>query len=162
MPAITAALRGLAGEAARDAAAAVEAGRSFALDVGDQRLELSPDEVLVEASSPEGYAVAEDRGILVALDTTLTEELRREGLARELVRHIQDARKNAGFRIADRIDVFLTGSVDALAAVVREWGDYIRAETLADELVLAEPPAGAHVETLQHDDQRIDVGVRRR
>jgi isoleucyl-tRNA synthetase len=162
VPAITAALRSLEGAAARDAAAAVEAGRPFALDVGGQRLELAPDEVLVEVASPDGYAVGEDRGILVALDTTLTEELRREGLARELVRHIQDARKNAGFRIADRIDVWLAGGGDRLASAVQDWGAYIRAETLADELILAEPPAGAHVETLQHDDQRIDVGVRRR
>ncbi|MGH7263705.1 MAG: isoleucine--tRNA ligase, partial [Candidatus Rokuibacteriota bacterium] len=97
VPALTAVLRGLEGEAARTAAAAVEKGEPLTLTVDGRALTLSPDEVLVEAASPEGYAVAEDRGILVALDTTLTEELRREGLARELVRHVQDARKNAGF-----------------------------------------------------------------
>ena len=101
-------------------------------------LQLQPDEVLVESSSPEGYAVAEGGGVLVALDTTMTPELRQEGIARELVRNIQDARKSAGFAIADRIAVHLGGVAgDAeLETTVRQWGDYIRAETLADDLIL--------------------------
>jgi len=161
VPAITAALRGLEGPAARDAATAVEAGRPVALEVEGRRLELAPEEVLVEASSPEGYAVAEDRGILVALDTTLTDDLKREGLARELVRHVQDARKNAGFNITDRIAIYLAGAggAGAWARVVGQWGDYIRTETLADELSLAAPPADAHTETLEEDGHRITVGV---
>ncbi len=161
VPALTAALRELEGEAARQAARAVEAGRPLALTIGGQRLELGPDEVLVEASSPEGYAVAEDRGVLVALDTTLTDELRREGLARELVRHVQDARKNAGFNITDRIAVYLSGPAAAgdWAPVVTQWGEYIRAETLADELAVAAPPGHAHTETLEEDGQRITVAV---
>jgi isoleucyl-tRNA synthetase len=164
VPALTEALKALDGDAAREAARAVEAGRGVSLTVGGQGVELAPDEVLVEAASPAGYAVAEDRGVLVALDTTLTEELRREGLARELVRHIQDARKNAGFQIADRITVYLgppTGPDDWTPAV-RQWGDYIRSETLAEELALAPPPPGAHTETLDHDGTPITIGVERR
>jgi isoleucyl-tRNA synthetase len=161
VPAITAALRGLAGPAAREAAAALEAGRPVALAVDGQRLELTPDEVLLEASSPEGYAVAEDRGLLVALDTAVTEELKREGLARELVRHVQDARKNAGFNISDRIAIFLAGDAGhgGWAPVLSQWGDYIRAETLADQLSFGAPPAHAHTETLEEDGQRLTVGV---
>ncbi len=161
VPALASALAGLSGEAAREAARAVEAGRPVRLTVDGQALELAPGELLVEASSPTGYAVAEERGVLVALDTTLTPELKTEGLARELVRHIQDARKNAGFQIADRIVVYVAGGGDVTAAV-REWEDYLRAEVLADDLVLAEPPAGAHTETLDHDGQPIAVGVVRR
>ncbi len=163
VPALTAALRDLSGAAAREAARAVEEGRSVAIMVGDQALELLPEEVLVETSSPEGYAVAEGNGVLVALDTTVTPELRQEGLARELVRNIQDARKNAGFAIADRIVVYLGGADGGeVAAVVQQWGDYIRAETLADDLALAAPPSGAHAETLDLDGQTITVGVVRR
>src|SRR5262249_54827152 len=136
--------------------------RPVRLEVDGQVLGLDPGELLVEASSPAGYAVAEERGVLVALDTAVTPELKREGLARELVRHIQDARKNAGFQIADRIAVSLAGGGDEVAAAVREWGDYLRAEVLADEVILGEPPAGAHVETLEHEGQSIAVGVVRR
>ena len=162
VPALTSALRELNGDAARQAARAVEDGRVLALAVHGQTLELLPEELLVESSSPEGYAVAEEGGVLVALDTTLTPELRREGLARELVRNIQDARKNAGFEIADRIAVYLGGADAEVEAVVREWGDYIRAETLADDLRLVAPPAGAHAEALDLDGKTIAVGVVRR
>ncbi len=73
------------------------------LEVGGQQLELQPDDVIVETSAPAGYAVAEDGDVLVALDTTLTPELRLEGAARDLVRAVQDGRKEAGLAISDRI-----------------------------------------------------------
>lgn len=164
VPALTAALKALEGPQARAAARAVEQGLPFELALDGQTLALQPDEVLVESSSPQGYAVAEGGGVLVALDTTVTPELRREGLARELVRNIQDARKSAGFAIADRIAVALGGAGgDAeLAETLRVWGDSIRAETLADELALAEPPAGAHTEALDLDGRALTVAVTKR
>ncbi len=164
VPAIATALGELRGDAARDAARAVEAGRPVTLTVDGQALSLSPEELVVEVSPPAGYAVAEDRGLLVALDTTLTPELRREGLARELVRYIQDARKNAGYAITDRILVYLEGERGAgeLEAVTRQWREYMATETLADDLVLGAPPAGAHVEALEDGGQRITIGVARR
>ena len=164
VPALTVALRELAGDAARSAARAVEEGQPVVLLIDGQTLELQPAELLVETSSPEGYAVAEDGGVLVALDTTLTPELRQEGIARELVRNIQDARKNAGFEIADRIVVYLGGVAgdDELETVVRNWGDYIRAETLADDLILETPPASTHAEALDLNGRTVAVGVLRR
>ncbi|HEX9374229.1 MAG TPA: isoleucine--tRNA ligase, partial [Roseiflexaceae bacterium] len=164
VPALTTALRELDGEEARAAARAVEDGRPVELVVEGLALQLQPDEVLVESSSPEGYAVAESGRVLVALDTALTPELRQEGLARELVRNIQDARKSAGFAIADRIAVHLGGVAgDAeLETVVRQWGDYIRAETLAEDLILDEGAPGAHTETLALDGRAVTVGVVRR
>ncbi|MBC8160066.1 MAG: isoleucine--tRNA ligase, partial [Roseiflexaceae bacterium] len=159
VPALTAALRELAGEAAKTAAQAVERGQPFTLNLDDVALELQPDEVLVEASSPEGYAVAEGNGVLVALDITLTPELIAEGLSRELVRNIQDARKAAGFEIADRVYVTLGGASEALAAVVAHYGAYIRSETLAESLTLAEPAAGAHTEALEIGGGSVMLGV---
>jgi isoleucyl-tRNA synthetase len=164
VPALTAALRELSGDMARDVAQAIEAGQPVTVNAGDQLLELLPEELLVETSSPEGYAVAEESGVLVALDTTLTPELIEEGLARELVRNIQDARKSAGFDIADRIAVYLGGATDGdgVEKVVQQWGEYIRAETLADDLLLATPPASAHTEALDLAGHSISVGVVRR
>jgi len=164
VPALTAALRELNGDSAREAARAVEAGQTFGLVVEGQAVELQPDEVLIESSSPEGYTVAESGGVLVALDTSMTPELRQEGIARELVRNIQDARKLAGFAIADRIAVHFGGVAgdQELETVVRQWGDYIRAETLADDLILDAPEAGAHIEALDLDGRALTVGVVRR
>ncbi|MFO7166495.1 MAG: isoleucine--tRNA ligase [Chloroflexota bacterium] len=161
VPALTAALKELSGDAARAAARAVEEGRTVTLAVDGQTLELLPEELLVESSSPEGYAVAEDAGVLVALDTTLTPELTAEGMARELVRHIQDARKEAGFAIADRIVVYL-GGADGDAEVegmLRTWGDYVREETLANDLVLSAPPASAHSAELELEGRTLRIGV---
>jgi isoleucyl-tRNA synthetase len=82
----------------------------------------------------------------VVLDTDVTPELRREGLARELVRRSQGARKDAGYNIEDRIEVRYRTD-DELSAVFQEWGDYIRRETLAVSLEPADggPADGAHV-----------------
>jgi len=164
VPALTNALRELNGELARDAARAVEAGQAFELSVDGQEIQIQHDEVLVESSSPEGYAVAESGGVLVALDTGMTPELRQEGIARELVRNIQDARKLAGFAIADRIAVHFGGVAgdQELETVVRQWGDYIRAETLADDLILDAAGEGIHTEALDLDGRALTLGVVRR
>ncbi|MGH2356151.1 MAG: isoleucine--tRNA ligase, partial [Chloroflexota bacterium] len=107
VPALRQALEALTGSAANEAAEAVEAGRPFQVRVDGQTLSLEPNEVLIEASSPPGYAVAEADGLLVALNTTLTPDLVAEGQARDLVRFIQDARKAADLAISDRIAVSL-------------------------------------------------------
>lgn len=145
VPSIKAALEQLAGAEAAEAGRRAEAGESIALTVDGQALELLADEVLVETSSPEGYSVAEDGGVLVALDTTLTDELRLEGAARDLVRVIQDARKEAGFEIADRIELYLSGIGShhegvSLEQLVERYGSYIQNETLAKELRLSAVP----------------------
>ena len=161
VPALTEALKQMSSDVARANAVAVESGNSFELVVDGQTLTIAPDEVLVETSSPEGYVVAEENGVLAALDTTLTPELVAEGVAREVVRYIQDARKNAGFAIADRIEVSIDGikgNAD-LESMIEAWRDYMCAETLAEALHLAKPAAGAHVESLELDDTTLTIGV---
>ncbi|HKI98562.1 MAG TPA: isoleucine--tRNA ligase [bacterium] len=111
-------------------AAAVAAGERFELSAGGQTLALEPEDVLVETASAEGYTSAEDEGFLVALDTRLDDALLREGLARELVRTVQDARKQADLRIEDRITLRIGGSAGVEAALA-EYRDFIMAETLA-------------------------------
>jgi isoleucyl-tRNA synthetase len=95
-------------------------------------LELAAGDILVETSSAEGYACAEDAGFLAELDTNLTEDLVNEGLAREVVRSIQDARKQAGLEVSDRIVLGVSGSpgIENALAVHR---DFIMTETLAIE-----------------------------
>ena len=161
VPALTEALKQMDSSVARANAVAVESGNSFELVVDGQTLTIAPDEVLVETSSPEGYVVAEENGVLAALDTTLTPELVAEGVAREVVRYIQDARKNAGFAIADRIEVSIDGIKGnaELESMIEIWREYMCAETLAEALHLAKPAAGAHVETLELDDTTLTIGV---
>jgi isoleucyl-tRNA synthetase len=164
VPALRAALEQLSGAEAAEAGRRAEAAEPIVVQVDGQAIELLPDEVLVETSSPEGYAVAEDGGVLVALDTTLTPELRLEGAARDLVRVIQDARKEAGFEIADRITLYLSGlgahhEGVSMDQVVERHGDYVKAETLAVELRLAGIPAEAHQVKTEIAGVPIEIGV---
>jgi isoleucyl-tRNA synthetase len=112
-------------------AAAVARGDTQRFQVDGQELLIEPTDLLVESAAAEGFACAEESGYLVGLDTALDDALRREGLARELVRAVQDARKQAGLEVSDRIDLLVEGD-DAVAAAVREHRDYIMSETLAN------------------------------
>ena len=133
-------------------AAAVATGRAFTLDVarsdagssdgarsdsgppggaaGGETLTFETEDVLVETTSAGGYACAEEGGYLVGLDTALTEALEREGLARELVRTVQEARKQAGLDVSDRIRLRIEGSPDVAAALDAHRA-YVMEETLA-------------------------------
>jgi isoleucyl-tRNA synthetase len=163
VPAITNALRDLDNDAARAAAHAVEGGEPFTVQVDDEPLELQPDELLIETSSPEGYAVAEGEGSLVALNTTITPELRLEGMARDLVRNVQDARKNAGLDISDRITLYLDLADGTNAAMLDEmlhtWGRYVQDETLAVSLEQRAAPAAAHSEAAELDEMQVTLGI---
>ena len=106
------------------------AGEGFELAVGDETIRFEAEDVLVESVAAEGYACAEEGGYLVGLDTRLDDALREEGLARELVRTVQEARKQAGLEVSDRIVLRVTGS-DAVEAAVAGHRDFLMDETLA-------------------------------
>jgi isoleucyl-tRNA synthetase len=163
VPQITAALRDLSGDAARAAAHTCEAGQPLQLEVDGEMLELLAEEVLVEASSPEGFAVAEEQGMLVALNTTITPELRLEGAARDLVRNVQDMRKSAGLAINDRISLYIeaVGEPQLLQETLAGWGDYLKAETLSSELLLAAAPADAYREQVEFGEGGVTIGIRK-
>jgi isoleucyl-tRNA synthetase len=106
------------------------AGESFDLEVDGQMLSFDAADVLVETESAEGYACAEEDGFLVGLDTHLDEALLIEGVARELVRTVQDARKQAGLEISDRITLRIEGS-GRVPVALAGFRDYLMSETLA-------------------------------
>jgi isoleucyl-tRNA synthetase len=144
-------------------AAAVQSGAALALVVDGQTVELAPNEVLVQTMPVEGLAVATDKGISVAVDATLTPALKAEGLAREIVRRVQDMRKKAGFNIEDRIITYYQAAApsDLLKDVLANWTGYLCAETLTVELVNAQPSAEAYVEEQQVEGDTLALGVKR-
>ncbi len=153
----------VAGSDASALARRFEAGLSVALELDDggPAIELLPDEVEARTHGREGYAIAQEKDIIVAVDVTLTPELAREGLARDLVRRVQTLRKEADFQLDDRIATFVDAG-DEIQAVVAEWGDYIKAETLSLELVTGSVPDGAEaLASLHLDGHPVSVGVRR-
>jgi isoleucyl-tRNA synthetase len=138
----------------------VQVGRPVTLSMNGEEIELAPDEVLIRTHAAAGLAVAAERGVTVAIDTTITSALRTEGLARELVRRLQVMRKDAGFNIEDRITTYSEAEGE-LAEAVATWADYIKAETLSIALVTAAPPPEAYTETHTIDGMTITLGVQR-
>ena len=125
------------------------------IEVAGERL--TPDEVEVRADRHEDYALAEDGGWAVALDLELDDGLRREGLARELVRSLNDLRKDVGLDIADRIILSIAADDDAVWAALDAHRDYVMNEVLAVELTRA--TGGTHALAVDGHDVAVDIDV---
>ncbi len=142
-------------------ALAFQSGRPVEVNVDGQAVTLLPEEVEVRFAPREGYAVAEERGLIVGVDVVITLQLEAEGLARDVVRRIQNARKEAGFDISDRIATSYQAG-PRLKAVLAAHADYIAAETLSTFLSEGEPPDGAYVEELELAGEPLKLGLVRR
>ena len=102
---------------------------------GDE-ITLSSEELLVEPTQREGYALEREGKLSVALSTTLSKDLLDEGLVRELVHRVQSLRREKGFEIEESISVGLSGNQRIASLLEDRWGDYFKAEVLARELDL--------------------------
>ncbi|MEX2081635.1 MAG: DUF5915 domain-containing protein, partial [Dehalococcoidia bacterium] len=147
----------LAGLPAAVVAESVRRGRT--IEVAGHTLE--PEDILLQAIDREGYASAQDAGYVVAISTAITPELAQEGLARELVRRIQDMRRDAGFDLSDRITTYFHGDQE-IAAVMAAQGDYIRAETLSEATIEGPAPEGAHTASFDLEGVALTLGVQKR
>ncbi len=106
------------------------------ISIGD--IELTADDLLIEAQQKEGFYTISERGITVAIDTTLTEELIVEGMVREMVSKIQTMRKEAEFNVTDHIAITVSGS-QVVTEIAVSKADEISGDTLADSLEIGEP-----------------------
>ena len=114
---------------------------------------------MVTSEGVPGWLVAQEEGVTVALDTSVTPELAREGLAREAVNRIQNLRKNAGLEVTDRIALTFDAS-PAMAEALHAHEDYVRNETLALTLAPGTPQGVA--ERFEVGDEWLHVGLARR
>ncbi|WP_310378768.1 isoleucine--tRNA ligase [Flavobacterium sp.] len=110
---------------------------SLVLVIAGNSIILSQEDVEISSQDIEGWLVANSNGITVALDITISEELKEEGIARELVNRIQNIRKDSGFEVTDKIKVHLQKNA-ALEKAVKANEAYIKSETLSRELVFEE------------------------
>jgi isoleucyl-tRNA synthetase len=129
-------------------AASLAANGTATVSVDGSDVEVVADEVIVSERPREGWAVLNEQGETVALDLEVTPELRRAGLAREVIRLIQETRKTSGFDVSDRIALTWTAG-DEMVEAVREHRELIAREVLATTMAEAES-----VDTLTvHDDE---------
>lgn len=142
-------------------------GEDITVSVNDKSFILAPDEVEVrQESAAEGYVVSEEKGYVVALDTKLTDDLVAERLANEVQRRIQVARKNADFKLDDRIKIVYTAS-EKLAKAIEQFSERIQQETLADSLNVANGENDFYSEDFSSDlpkdlkDETLVISVKR-
>jgi isoleucyl-tRNA synthetase len=139
------------------AARTLREGGTVALNIDGNDHPLGPDEIQLALKPLEGYQVERSGTHAVALDLTLDEELRREGLAREVVHAVQAARKSAGLNVEDRIALTLGGDAELIAAA-RAHEDYVTGETLATALSY---DGAAARETAEIEGRELRIGVER-
>jgi isoleucyl-tRNA synthetase len=137
-PVVAAAVAG--GEAAALAASLRERGEA-SVNVEGETVTLTPDEVVVTETPRSGWAVASGHGETLALDLTLTPELRRAGLLREVVRLVQDVRRSTGLLVTDRVELWWVSDRDELTAALREGTRTLSEEVLAPSVTEGEPNA---------------------
>jgi len=128
----------------------------LALPTGDVKLELEDVEIITEDMP--GWLVANEGKLTVALDITVTDELLREGIARELVNRIQNIRKSNGYEIVDKIVVEIE-SREEIAEAVKEYANYIASQTLANSVVLVDSLTNAT--ELEFEDYVVKINIQK-
>ncbi len=115
----------------------IEKSGKFDLVIGGEKVEILADDVEIFTEDMPGWLVTNDGRLTVALDITVTDDLLREGIARELVNRIQNLRKSSGFEITDKIRIEIVKH-DAINGAVENFGEYIASQTLASSIQLVD------------------------
>ena len=143
------------GALSQDAINELSVNGSVQVDVDGQTVEIVREDVEIVSEDIPGWTVANDGALTVALDLEITEELKNEGMAREIVKRIQAYRKSSGFEITDHIHVVLSHD-DNLQKAVEAYHDYICSQVLADKQEFGAPESG---EELDFEDFKISVDI---
>ncbi len=132
-------------EMTQEQIAELESNQQITLMAEGQEVVIEVADVEIISEDIPGWTVANEGILTVALDIAITDELKNEGIAREIVKRIQGIRKDSGFEITDRISVEITDN-EVIAAAVAGFKDYITAQVLANSLTLGTPTEGAEVD----------------
>ena len=139
--------------------ALVNEGKNIPLDLEGKQITLKPDEVLIRTEAAEGLSTVDSKLLTVAIETEITPDLRDEGLAREIIRRIQDFRKQADFDIADRISLVYTAT-PLLKQAIETHRNYIMEETLTVEMNESDPEAGMFTGAATFEGEEATLGLK--
>lgn len=137
------------------AIAEFEKSGTYTLDVDGEKAAIELTDVEIISEDIPGWLVANEGRLTVALDVTITDELRNEGIARELVNRIQNLRKSSGYEITDRINVKIEDAVQIRTAV-KEYSEYIATQVLADNVAVGNVENGVELEM---DDYNLAISI---
>ena len=138
--------------------AAVESAPETTLDLSGERITVTAADFEITSEDMPGWLVTSEGKLTVALDITVTDDLRREGVARELINRIQNIRKDSGFEVTDRIRVEIEAK-EAVVGAVAAYADYIGQQTLARDVRTAALPEGEFVVDSEIDEEPLKIAV---
>ena len=137
----------------------LNSGNGIKFELTRESIELNKDAFLINTKSAEGFTSEMDGGITVGLTTKLTEELLREGMVRDLIRHVQIMRKNANFAVEDRIKI--NGLIDGpLGDALEDYKEFFCNETLTIEMT-GKSNKGEYESTFEIQDQSLTLSIER-
>ena len=142
-----------------DLALKVQKGGSEYIEIEDIQIELSSENLLVTMQGKDGFAFAGEGEIGVVLDTHITPELKEEGMLREVLSKVQNMRKDRGFEVLDRINLYVSNN-KAVEEIVKNFEDTIKHDTLADSVVYNEERKSAEEVSINGEKVLFDVEVR--
>ena len=120
-------------------------GATLSIDVDGSPIEITEESIIVQRTEKSGLKVLNEGSLTVALDPEITEELEREGVVRDIVRGVQNLRKESGLEVTDRIRLTLFGN-EKVQASIQDFRDYLTEETLAEEFSWGEISDGTSIE----------------
>jgi isoleucyl-tRNA synthetase len=138
-------------------------GNPIELNCPNGSVTIEATDLVVELQAPEGGTGVQDRGTTVMIDTRITDQLKLEGIARDVVRHVQELRKKAGLEMEDRIVLHLTTESTKLRQAIDHYRVYVSQETLASGLLIepGEDLPGGHRSTVKVDGNDLRVELRK-
>ena len=137
----------------------LDANGFLTIELNDGKINLLPEELLIDMSQKEGYVSQADHGVTVVLDTNLTPALLEEGFVREIISKVQTMRKEAGFEVTDHITVYEEGN-DKIKEVMTKYIDEIKNDVLADDMCL--DAEGGYSKEWDINGEKVRLGVEKK
>ena len=138
--------------------AAIEAAAETTLEIDGDKVIVTPDDFEITSEDMPGWLVASEGKLTVALDITLTDDLKMEGVARELINRIQNIRKDSGFEVTDKIEVEIEAK-DMVKPAIEKYASYIGQQTLAASVKAEVAPKGQFVVDSEIDEEPLKIAV---
>ena len=137
----------------------LDANGFLTIELNDGKINLLPEELLIDMSQKEGYVSQADHGVTVVLDTNLTPALLEEGFVREIISKVQTMRKEAGFEVTDHITVYEEGN-DKIKEVMTKYTDEIKNDVLADDMCV--DAEGGYSKEWDINGEKVRLGVEKK
>jgi len=134
----------------------IQKGEVEEITIGEETIELNNENLLITMQGKEGFAFSGEGELGVVLDTTITEELKEEGYVREILSKVQNMRKDSGFEVLDRINLYVTGN-EKLENVIKKFAQQIQKDTLANNIFYHEEKANYTETTINGEKLQIFV-----